>query len=644
MKSINSKLDKIYEYLKKNKDYSYNSVIIKYLKNKNNLTFDDDVLADVLTYTIDNNLEPINSINDAESLYNIIVFDKNDSEQYSLFFKILPLYRNYKNIIDINDFQTLYFIFQDKKMILGLYSTIAKYNNEIFKNVQALKTWYEYILEARRYYIDEQAFYSSIIDTLKTLPKVDIDYYIDKKLEEDKQMSGIYNINEDSIKTLEHTIECLKDESTEIEEKLKEAEILANSFTNNIEEKMKYANAQNKILLNELRDYAFEFEQSIRGLKKDLPINNNHEMQSTNTKLDTLIEKLQQYTNNNISNSNINNNNCIETNQCDEIMDFYLKQEIAIIKYNIVKKDYKIKKDVTEIDECVINKIKEIFLQTKKFTLERENEQVLTAYYWALYNDNIKIYNRVITTIDFNNYKFELFLFNKNITDKFEEDVYISLFPDRIPLISKFYKEDKIDLLVQLLNKNLEFDLEYDIFHYHFKGLIKALEIFGVETIAKCDPILFQNIKELNLEQYEYYKQIYDINPQFEVFKNHLIYPNEIYSTEELSKLNLKSQENLYDLFNNGLYYTRKIDAIEFTAYKDEIKKFISILSNDENKINYISPKLLDLENIMLFEQYVSLEYAAQKEIVTIISKEISPIAKMKVKKIVKNMQRKKYL
>lgn len=628
MKFNNDKLDKIYDFLKKNKDYSYNSLMIKLLKNNKFSSFDDDFLEDTLTYIIDNDLEPTSSINEAEKLYNIIVFDKNDKEQYSLYLKLLPLYHENNNIINIKDFQVLYYLFQDKKLVLGLYSVISEY-----KNFDLLKKWYNYIIEARRFYIDEQAFYSSIINTLKTLPKTDIDYYIDKRLKEDREMSGIYNVDEDKIKNLQNDIECLKEESIEIEKKLKDADILTKSFIDSIDEKIRYTDNKSKIILNELRDYAFGIEEGIRRLKSDSSILSNNDITKSETKLDILIEELQKYNNSKNITQIVEEK---ENDNLDEIFSFDIpaKQELSLIKRVIDKEHLQITKDTKKIDDEIIFEISKLLKVNNKTSLSDEDRCIYVFYYWALYNDNLDFYHYMSSNVNFYREGYKLLVFlNKEVTNKFSKDVYISLFLNKRNMLYDFIIYKKIDLLIELLKINPSFEITFSI-----DKLDEVVDMFGINEIAKCNDILFHNLGLLETSQFSYYKKIYNINPNFKIYRSNIIYENEIYTCEEMANLNLEQQKIIWILINNDIFDRNYINNSNLIQYKDNIRNITNIIYNSDNKDDiYISDEIIKLDYEFFSKKYINLDRESQRSIIRSFNNDSPLKFKRKIKKITKS-------
>lgn len=146
----------------------------------------------------------------------------NDKEQvYELLKTMTSISSRYDELIYTNAI-TLLNCFSDKNIVINMFSLIT--NNQDFINKlenETVEDLFDYIIESRKYYVDERASLSSFValvneidpnSSVKVIKKV-----IKKKIDEDKKMCGIYNVDQFTL--------------SEIDRKLSELGILSEKLT-----------------------------------------------------------------------------------------------------------------------------------------------------------------------------------------------------------------------------------------------------------------------------------------------------------------------------------------------------------------------------------------------------------------------------
>lgn len=212
-------IEKLLNYFKKNKDISNRDEFIKILEqvqNPNTIQkiMPDDTLCEVLETIHFANRKPSNhNLQRAKQLYQLIVYDSENKEQLQLFNNFFALFIERENLFkDFSTFSTIYNIFDNKKLIIGIFRSILE--NQITDD--SLKELLEYICQARQYYVDESAYYSAVIQVIKKLesPMISDDKkdIIQDAIEKDKRVAGFYDIDENSIENLKSKVESLKEE------------------------------------------------------------------------------------------------------------------------------------------------------------------------------------------------------------------------------------------------------------------------------------------------------------------------------------------------------------------------------------------------------------------------------------------------
>lgn len=596
----NTKIDQIKDYLKKSNDYSHKTDIIKFLKKNKDLPFNEDVLYDVLKIIIDNDLQFDISIAEAQKLYNIIVYQEDNLEQYKMFLSIFPIHQkcdNYASFRGISNFEILYNMFENKKLLESIYREIT--------NMSYTYYVYNYIIEVREYFVDEIAFYASIMKFIRIVKSEKrFDYQIEpfknEQIENAKKMAGLYEINEKELEELPKKIEYLKKEQKLLDEKILKTNQLIEQFLATIDKDMeKYDKEKQEELKQLIKDYV---EEHLDELKKT-----NNEI-SDNSKIDTLIEQLMLY--NNKSNNSASTNRTNLTNNVDKRNEIYINHILMNIKEDINSSALKkIGNGNIEIDEKIIDELKEIIDSRNALDLSEKMYEYYKLYYYALYNNTEDIFYDLHNLMSLEEIKYKYL--ESDIVSKFDKDLYIYLFPLRSYLIDKFY--DSIDLLIEILNINKDYFYKLTV-----EEILKITKIFDIETLAQCDSIFGSNISYIyssydsqEIEKaFKTYKNIYDINPKFKFFldflyKDDIIY--QIFTLEEIANLNEIQQQRLYDLI-----YDINVDlAIKY-------KEFIRNCVLKENLEVYIDTNVLQMfeKNVIKPEQYLLLNYDISSKIV----------------------------
>lgn len=597
----NSKINEIKNYLKKSNDYEDKDAMIKFLKGNNNLPFNEDVLYDILKIIIDNNLEFRDAIYASQQLYSIIVSDEKNLEQYKLFLSIFPMFiknssLSFKNIIN---FQTLYYMFENKQLLINLYNRI--------QNVKKEDLLFKYIIEIREYFVDEIAFYSSImkfIDILEnTWQHCIIEELMEEQIENAKKMAGLYEIDEDELKYLPMKIEKLNKRQDELEEKLNKANRLVDEFLLIIDENIEKDNRQRKESLEEIKQYISEFKKNNVISKED----------TKESKIDKLIEQLILFNNKSYEEKNLEIKSNIDTKDKNQLLNLNrnvnLNSDIIIDNILLRLKGYiyintnnEIGNGSKEIDEKMKKIIRRLVYIDKNNIVNLPDELYYTLYYYALYNNTLDILNEIACRLKLETISF-LYL-KYDIVSKFNKDVYLKLVLERGYLITNTFSKN-IDLLAKLIAINPDFDTEHST-----EFIMEAINLFGIDTVAQPDPIFEENLDALETRDLSTYKSIYDINKDFKVFDGFvLLNDNNIFTLEEFANFNQEMTEKV----EKNLNIIRNVIYRYGIKYKDFLRKFI-LLNDLECEFHIRVFDLFDLGYITP-EEYLLLDNKISNEL-----------------------------
>lgn len=210
-----SRAEKLLNYFKSNQEIENRDEFINILntvvkKDGIDSILPEDILCTVISEVHRHNSDPEKIIS-AKFFYNLIVYDDENKEQVELFHKFFNLFLENKNVFrDLDDFYVVYNSFKNKKLVLGLYGYIVRNSTEDVSTYDIIR----YIREARKYYVDEEAFYSSVIKVAEKAcsyrVKDDIRDFVNTILTEDKNAAGIYDIDKERILELAENVKDIE--------------------------------------------------------------------------------------------------------------------------------------------------------------------------------------------------------------------------------------------------------------------------------------------------------------------------------------------------------------------------------------------------------------------------------------------------
>lgn len=209
-----TQIQKLIEYLNGNSRYDDQEEAIEFLEKIDApdgiVTFcDEDILCEVVYKIVEKEADFKSSIADAKKIYDIVIYDAGDEEQKQLYFKLFDLYlRNHESLYGCEDFSSVFSMFENKKLVYSYYKFLVDSRLSDTESQLILR----YVKQARQFYVDENGFYSAIIELAEKVIKVSpssrsIERCIDAAITKDKQIAGIYSVDEDLIRELSQTVE-----------------------------------------------------------------------------------------------------------------------------------------------------------------------------------------------------------------------------------------------------------------------------------------------------------------------------------------------------------------------------------------------------------------------------------------------------
>jgi len=180
----------------------------------------------------------VDCIDNAKVLYDIIVFNREDRDQIELFHKFFKIsLKSNLLLANINDFEVIYNLFNNKQLALALYSF----------SINSPRSWLplkNYAKEVRQYYVDEEAFFAAIIkvsEKLQDSASFNYNDIVKDAIREDRNSAGLYDIDEAKIIALANKVNKIGDQINSLEileknldEKFSKIDVDLNSQTRDI--------------------------------------------------------------------------------------------------------------------------------------------------------------------------------------------------------------------------------------------------------------------------------------------------------------------------------------------------------------------------------------------------------------------------
>lgn len=197
---------------------------IRYLENDYNYTVDpkdsnisslkfrltEEEISEILFNFAYNhmNISDLSMIVSFCELLNIIIGSNENKASLNNLFDIYI--KDYKNeSMDIEQLNKLFACFSDKKIPVEFLSYL--YQNKKLENKEILKSFIDYLIKARQYYVDDRALLGAAINLVESIEESELMFgheeniadKVNNKLKEDKKSNGIYDIDQTTLEELD---------------------------------------------------------------------------------------------------------------------------------------------------------------------------------------------------------------------------------------------------------------------------------------------------------------------------------------------------------------------------------------------------------------------------------------------------------
>ena len=278
----NNDINNIDYYLSKSEEYGYyyesaDSIDLDFYKR---IFGDEKALGFSLLEIAKNKFRINESLNVMVTVFTDIVKEGSNKE-INLYMRIIDfLNQNVKVdkdfIWDIKYYQYLSNAFSDKSLILEVYTNIKNIlglDNLTVKNENNLLALMSYPAIARKYYVDDRAVLSSFISLLNEsgmrdylYADIDIKSVIDKKLNEDKKLIGVYDVDQSQLAEMNYKIEQLSNSAESLNALINEATNLILT----IETETKLAKDEiTSLKISELKRFQTEINKKLQSFHEE---------------------------------------------------------------------------------------------------------------------------------------------------------------------------------------------------------------------------------------------------------------------------------------------------------------------------------------------------------------------------------------
>lgn len=569
----NKNVKKYINYFNISNDYKYKSEALEYLNNKRLINyFNDELLLKIITIIIDNNLPFTTSITMAHNLYDTIVFEENSAE-ITLFLKLLKIiYGSTTN--DYYTFNTLFGIFENKKLLINILSCVNNYGLDKEKSEE----YYNYLVNSRMFFIDEFAFYSKAMNVLNKIKNIDIinvPSIIEKEISVDKMVSGVYDKlpSMKDLSDMDNKIDKAIDMIDDLEKRI-------NKNNHNLSLKLDLLDSKER----EINQYNNETLLSYRNILDE--VSNSDKICDSSVKSDSIKILIDELSNNINEELEVDHNEIIDKD--NSLYEVIVNQILIDCKRNL--KNLGITLDYNDkLDEICRDEIRKNF-----HVYDDIKYDYFLLYLYALYNNSLTFFEQLQKQIGIENI-YCVYL-DKNILSIFNEfNIDLVEFIKRDEnkaFLKKSDSKNHLALILRLFKKNPEFV----VYGGDIDKTLLLLKYFGEDELAFENDKIYRsvnNLREFNEDEIKILSLLYSINPVFHLkylftsLKNLML----IFDEKEIANLDDTQQEKIknihIDLYgselNNFKTYTDLIRQIIFTDTDAYIGKNTIYLINEFN-------------------------------------------------------------
>lgn len=208
------------------------------------------------------------SLNQAKKLKKLIIYTDDDSMQQELF--LISLKFVLIGAISLDKIVNLLGLFSDRALLLNLLNYIDLNESVVVIKLSALL---DYMFQARQYYVDENAFFTSTINLWNYFnqhSRRNFNSDIEDRINNDKQLAGIYDISQDDVLEASNTMMGINNSLEAIKQDTNKFQTIIDDFRKRLEQLDDLAAEKRQEISHDIEECLQHFLQQKDGILNEI--------------------------------------------------------------------------------------------------------------------------------------------------------------------------------------------------------------------------------------------------------------------------------------------------------------------------------------------------------------------------------------
>lgn len=208
------------------------------------------------------------SLDQVKKLKKLIIHSDDDNMQQELL--LISVKFVLIGYISLNEMVNLLGLFSNRDLLLNLLNYIDLDESVVVEKLSALLS---YMFQARQYYVDESAFFTSTINLwnyFNQFGRRNFKSDIEDQINNDKQLAGIYDISQDDVLEASNTMEEINKSIEDIKQDTNKFQIIIDDFHKRLEKLDNLAAEKQQEILNDIEECLKSLLQQKDGILTEM--------------------------------------------------------------------------------------------------------------------------------------------------------------------------------------------------------------------------------------------------------------------------------------------------------------------------------------------------------------------------------------
>lgn len=208
------------------------------------------------------------SLDQVKKLKKLIIHSDDDNMQQELL--LISVKFVLIGYISLNEMVNLLGLFSNRDLLLNLLNYIDLDESVVVEKLSALLS---YMFQARQYYVDENAFFTSTINLFDYFNQYGYRNFksdIEDKINTDKQLAGIYDISQEDVREASNTMEEINKSIEDIKQDTNKFQIIIDDFHKRLEKLDNLAAEKQQEILNDIEECLKSLLQQKDGILTEM--------------------------------------------------------------------------------------------------------------------------------------------------------------------------------------------------------------------------------------------------------------------------------------------------------------------------------------------------------------------------------------